>query len=74
MDATARGVLIALGSIIAVCGAVLQWVHHTRAGPMDFIERHLGFSPDNGDGSMEFILITVFLMIITAAAFRWAFK
>jgi hypothetical protein len=45
MDATARGVLIALGSIIAVCGAVLQWVHHTRAGPMDFIERHLGFRP-----------------------------
>ena len=41
---------------------------------MNFFERYLGFSPDNGDGSIEFIFLTVFLMIITAAAFRWAFK
>jgi hypothetical protein len=41
---------------------------------MDFIERHLGFSPDDGDGSMEVILLSVLVMIITAVAFRWEFK
>ena len=74
VDPIARGVLIGLGSIIAVCGAVLLWVHRERTAPMDFIERHLGFSPDDGDGSMEVMLITVLVMTITAVAFRWAFK
>jgi hypothetical protein len=74
VDPTERGVLIALSSVIAVCGAVLLWVHHTTAAPMDFVERHLGFSPDNGDGSMEVLLLTVLVMIITTRAFRWAFK
>jgi len=69
-----RSVLIALGSIIAVCGVLLLWVNHTIAAPMDFIERHLGFSPDGGDGSMEVMLLTVLFMIIAAVAFRWAFK
>ena len=41
---------------------------------MDFIERHLGFSPDNGDGSMEVVLITVFVMIVAMVAFRLASK
>ena len=70
MDPT-RGVLIGLGSIIVVCGAVLHWVHLKSAAPMDFIERHLGFSPDGG---IEVMLITVLVMIITAVAFGWAFK
>ena len=70
---TSRGTLISLASIIAVCGAVLVWVER-NAAPMDFIERHLGFSPDDGDGSMELILIAVLLMIVTAWAFRWASK
>jgi len=74
MDPTARGVLIGLASIIVVCGAVLHWVHLKSAAPMDFIERHLGFSPDGGDGSIEVMLITVLVMIITAVAFGWAFK
>jgi hypothetical protein len=74
MDSTARGVVIGLGSIIAVCGAVLLWVHHKSAAPTDFIERHLGFSPDDGDGSMEVMLLTVLVMIITAAAFRVVLK
>jgi hypothetical protein len=74
MDPTARrGVLIALGSIIAVCGAVLLWVNRSSAA-MGFIERHLGFSPDDGDGSIEVTLLTVLFMIIAAAAFRLAFK
>ena len=41
---------------------------------MDFIERHLGFSPDDGDGSMEVMLLTVVVMIFAVAAFRLAFK
>ena len=52
MGPNTPGVVIGLSSIIAVCGAVLLWVHRQSA-PMDFIERHLGFSPDGGDGSME---------------------
>ncbi|MGB3659693.1 MAG: hypothetical protein WBA14_17405, partial [Pseudolabrys sp.] len=53
-------------------GAVLHWVHHNSASPMDFIERHLGFSPDGGDGSVEALLITMLVMIITVVGFRWA--
>ena len=74
MDTNERSVLFGLVTIIAVCGAVLHWLHHTTAAPMDFIERHLGFSPDHGDGSMELILVAVLLMIVTAWAFRWASK
>jgi hypothetical protein len=73
MDPTSRGVLIALGSIIAVCGAVVLWVHRQSA-PMNFIERHLGFSPNDGDGSMEVMFITVLVMIITVVALRLASK
>ena len=50
MNPSARGVMIGLGSIIAVFGALLIWVLHKSAAPMDFIERHLDFSPDGGDG------------------------
>ena len=59
MDPAVRGVVIGLGFIIAVCGAVPLWVNHNGAAPMDFIERHLGFSPDDGNGSMEVMLLTV---------------
>ena len=74
MDTNERTVLFGLTTIITVCGAVLLWVHRQSGAPMDFIERHLGFSPDNGDGSMELILSAVLLMIFTAWAFRWASK
>ena len=73
MDRT-RGVLIGLSSVIAVCAAMLHWVHHKSFAPMDFIERHLGFSPDDGDGSMEVMLLTALFMIIAAVGFRLAFK
>ena len=33
---------------------------------MDFIERHLGFSPDGGDGTLEALLLLVPVIIITA--------
>ncbi|MGB6807739.1 MAG: hypothetical protein WBE81_14220 [Pseudolabrys sp.] len=62
MDPTERGALISLGSIIGVCGAVLLWVHGTSAAPLDFIKRHLGFTPDDGDGSIEVLLVTVLVM------------
>ena len=66
--------LIGLSSIIAVSGAVVLWVERNSAAPMNFIERHLGFSPDGGDGSMEVLLITILVMIVTLVAFRWASK
>jgi hypothetical protein len=34
----------------------------------------LGFSPDDGDGSMEVVLVAVLAMIIAVAAFRLASK
>ena len=74
MDRTARPVLIGLAFIIAVCGAVVLWVERNSAAPMDFIGRHLGFSPDGGNGSLEALLITVLVTIITVVAFRWALK
>ncbi|MGA7064904.1 MAG: hypothetical protein WB048_01035 [Pseudolabrys sp.] len=74
MDQNTPGVLIGLSSIIAVCGAVLLWVHGTSAAPLDFIKRHLGFTPDDGDGSIEVLLVTVLVMIVTVAGFRWASK
>ncbi|MFZ0104491.1 MAG: hypothetical protein WBE32_11045 [Pseudolabrys sp.] len=74
MDLTARGVLIGLASIIAVCGPALLWVDRKSVTSMHFIKRHLGFWPDDGDGSLEAMLITVIVVLITAVAFRWAFK
>ena len=35
---------------------------------MDFIERYLGFSPDNGDGSFEAMLLIVLVTIVTGIA------
>ena len=55
-------------SIIAVCGVLCLWVERKSAAPMDFVERHLGFSPDKGDGSFEVMLIIVLGMIVTAVA------
>jgi len=33
---------------------------------MQFIESHLGFSPDGGDGSMEVLFLLVAVMIMVA--------
>ena len=74
VDLTARGVLIGLASIIAVCGPALLWVDRKSVTSMHFIKRHLGFWPDDADGSLEAMLITVIVVLITAVAFRWAFK
>ena len=37
---------------------------------MDFIERSFGFAPDNGDGSVEWLLVLVPLTAIAAIAIR----
>ena len=41
---------------------------------MQFIETHLGFSPDGGDGSMELLVAVVLVAIITVAGLRLATK
>jgi len=33
---------------------------------MNFIERHLGVSPDGGDGSVEMLILVVLVMIVVA--------
>lgn len=37
---------------------------------MDFIERLFGVSPDGGDGSTELMYFVVFVIIVTALAWR----
>jgi hypothetical protein len=59
-----RGVLIGLVSIIILWGAVLYSVKDPA--PMNFIETYFGFSPDNGDGSME-VLVVVALAVFAGA-------
>jgi hypothetical protein len=38
---------------------------------MDFIERSLGFSPDNGNGSLEFLLLAIPCVLLAYAIVRW---
>ena len=37
---------------------------------MDFIERWFGFSPDGGDGSLEFLWIVAIVAVLAAFVFR----
>jgi len=59
-----RGVVIGLVSIIILCGAVLYSVRDLSGTPMDFIEKVFGFSPDNGDGSLEIWLVVALAIFI----------
>ena len=61
-----RGVVIGLVSIIILCGVILHSVKDHASRPIDFIETLFGFSPDNGDGSLE-IWIIVGLAIFASA-------
>ena len=72
MDESNRGVLIGLSSIIAVSGAVLLWAIVTALRALS--NGIWVFSPDDGDGSLEVMLLTILVMIVTLAAFRWASK
>jgi len=57
-----RGVVIGLVSIIFLCGVVLQSAKDLA--PMQFIETHFGFSPDNGDGSLEIWLVVALAIFV----------
>jgi hypothetical protein len=41
---------------------------------MDFVERHLGISPDSGDGSMEVLFLVAVVTIIATLSLRLAAK
>ena len=66
MDNT--GVAVGLTTISVVGAALLFSAEHVRHGPMDFIERHLGFAPDGGDGPMEILVLVVVVAIVVAVA------
>ena len=68
------GVAVGLATISIVLAAVLFAAEHVRVGPMNFIERHLGFSPDAGDGSMEILLLVAVVAIVVLEASRLATK
>jgi len=61
-----RGVLFGLACIIALCGMVLMSVSHSSNRSLAFFERHFGFSPDGGDGSMEILLLVALAMVVAA--------
>ena len=68
------GVAVGLATISVVSAAILFAAERLHTGPMDFIERHLGFSPDDGDGSMEVLIAVVLVAIIVSVALRLATK
>ena len=39
---------------------------------MDFIERHFGFSPDDGDGSFEMMILVVGVLLVVFGGIYWA--
>jgi len=53
-----------LATISVVCAAVVFAAEKASNGPMQFIERHLGFSPDGGDGSTEILVAVVLVAIV----------
>jgi hypothetical protein len=67
VDLTARGVLIGLASIIAVCGVALLWVDR-KSLRLCALSNGIWFWR-HGDGSLEAMLITV----IVYSSQRWRF-
>ena len=65
-------VAVGLATISVVLAAVVFAAEKARDGPMQFIERHLGFSPDGGDGSMEILVLVVLVAIISLVGVRLA--
>jgi hypothetical protein len=68
------GVAVGLATISVVSAAILFASERVHTGPMDFIERHFGFSPDNGDGSVEILVAVVMVFIVVAVGLRLATK
>ena len=68
------GVAVGLATISVVGSALLFAAEHTLKGPMQFIERYLGFSPDGGDGSMEILVAMMLIVIVVVTGLRLATK
>ena len=64
------GVAVCLATISVVVAAFL--IERVKYGPMDFIEHHLGFSPDSSDGSMQILLVVALVAIVVIGATRLA--
>jgi len=74
MDRGGVAAAVGLASISVVLAAVVFAAETASTGPMQFIEPHLGFSPDGGDGSMELLVVVVLVAIITVLGVRLATK
>ena len=59
-----RSVLFGSVCTTMLWGAVLYLVKDPA--PMNFIETYFGFSPDNGHGSMEILLIVALAVFVAA--------
>ena len=68
------GVAVGLATISVVLASVVFAAERVHTGPMQFIERYLGFSPDGGDGSMEILVVIAVLAIVVVVALRLATK
>jgi len=68
------GVAVGLATISVVLAAVVFAAENAVTGPMQFIERHLGFSPDGGDGSTEILVAVLLVALVVLGATRLATK
>jgi hypothetical protein len=68
------GVAVGLATISVVGAAILFSAEHIHNGPMNFIERHLGISPDGGDGSVEILVLVALVAIVVTGALHLATK
>ena len=66
------GVAVGLATIGVAGAALLFSAEHVLNGPMTFIERHLGFSPDGGE--IEILVAVMLVMFIVVIGLRLATK
>jgi hypothetical protein len=57
-------------SVLFLCWVALALVAISVFWHLDFIERYIGVSPDNGDGSIEALSVLVVCALIVALAWR----
>ena len=74
MDKSGVAAAVGLATICIVLAAVVFAAETASTGPMQFIETHLGFSPDGGDGFMELLVAVVLVAIITLGGLRLTTK
>jgi len=68
------GVSVGLAAISVVLAAAVFAAENAFTGPMQYIERYLGFSPDGGDGSLEIMVAVVLVALVVLGATRLATK